>query len=379
MAEFIKNQWRAMNMRYRLLAIALLILIGSVYLLAGEFRISHAEHGKGHFKLKFNTHKGTNIYVQVWAAASLTGPWQALDLDWGQDGAQTWVDPASLDSQQRFYRVSQCSLTNPGDADNDGIDDVFEMRHPHLNPLNESDALKDFDRDGLLNLNEYQFEKARGYPKIVLDAVSLSFDAFSPAITSLVISAQYRIRPTDGLVGAAQGKNNKSFCIRQTIEITDASGQTVRTLRQDLPIDPSGIKNAAEYVIIPFIAAWDGNNEQGRQVDDGSYTYRVTGIYLRKNESGKGHVASKEKEIAVSDTLQGTVLLDATCPQIISFTPGDGESIKDPRQRLKIVFQDALSGIDPENVVLKLDWADVNSQGNCNRNKCHLRAFDRPV
>jgi len=192
MSEYIKNKWRAMNRGTRFLVTAVLGLIGAACLLAGELRIGQAELGKEHFKLKFNTNKGTNSYVQIWSTDSLTGEWRILDFDWGADGTQTWVDPASPDTPQRFYRFREYPLAEPGDADNDGIDDVFEMRHPRLNPLDPSEARKDSDGDGICNLEEYRTEIKKGPLKIVLDAVSLSSNAFSPAVTCLLISAQYR-------------------------------------------------------------------------------------------------------------------------------------------------------------------------------------------
>ncbi|MCU7816898.1 MAG: hypothetical protein KZQ81_17290 [Candidatus Thiodiazotropha sp. (ex Rostrolucina anterorostrata)] len=151
-------------------------------------------------------------------------------------------------------------------------------------------------------------------PKIVLDSIAESPDPFSPSVSPLAISAGYRILPTDSLVGTANGKTNKTFYVRQKIEILDASGALIQTLEQNFPIDPTGIKNASEYIQISTSAAWDGKNKQGTLAIDGSYTYKVSGIYLRVHEKGRGEL--QEKEIASSATLQKQVLLDATPPLI---------------------------------------------------------------
>jgi hypothetical protein len=202
MPEYIRNKWARMGLAGRLAVIAVPIFIGVICLVAGpdkngpgEFRI-HGDRGKGHVELQFETQQGTNCYIQVWAADSVTGNWQVIDLDWGQAGRQKWVDSKTPQSAgQRFYRLRKCFLAAPEDADNDGIDDAFEMRHPRLDPLNPRDAAEDWDGDGQCNLEEYRIEKAKGFPKIVLDAVGDAPDPFSPALTSLVFSAQYRGQP----------------------------------------------------------------------------------------------------------------------------------------------------------------------------------------
>lgn len=57
----------------------------------------------------------------------------------------------------RFYRVERVPVTAPKDSDGDGIDDVYEMRHPSiLNALNAADAGQDADNDGKTNLQEYR-------------------------------------------------------------------------------------------------------------------------------------------------------------------------------------------------------------------------------
>ena len=146
--------------------------------------------------------------------------------------------------------------------------------------------------------------------KIVLDTISESPDPFSPTVGPLTISASYRILPTDSLVGTANGKTDKTFYIRQMIEILDAAGAVIRMLEQDSPIDPTGIKNASEYVQTATSAIWDGKNSQGNLPSDGAYTYKVSGTYLRVQKRGNDRLQGKE--IALSATLQGNVSLDAT-------------------------------------------------------------------
>lgn len=55
-----------------------------------------------------------------------------------------------------LFRLRVMSQDTPGDADGDGMDDLYEARRSHiLDPLDASDALKDGDGDGDSNLTEY--------------------------------------------------------------------------------------------------------------------------------------------------------------------------------------------------------------------------------
>lgn len=63
-----------------------------------------------------------------------------------------------------FYRVRRISKYGPPDTDGDRIDDVFEMQHPGLDPLNASDAGLDPDGDGLTFLQEYRSLFGRDIP-----------------------------------------------------------------------------------------------------------------------------------------------------------------------------------------------------------------------
>ncbi len=53
-----------------------------------------------------------------------------------------------------FYRLVQKDLANPGDWDEDTIDDLFELRHSPMDPFFD-DAGQNFDGDSLTNLEEY--------------------------------------------------------------------------------------------------------------------------------------------------------------------------------------------------------------------------------
>ena len=73
-----------------------------------------------------------------------------LDVKLGDLGTSRLVD-ANPPSTFSFYRAREFSLENPGDLDGDGIDDVYELTQPGLNPLNPADATTLIPFDGGTN------------------------------------------------------------------------------------------------------------------------------------------------------------------------------------------------------------------------------------
>jgi hypothetical protein len=59
------------------------------------------------------------------------------------------------DQRSGFFAVQSFSLSDPHDADLDGMDDVFESTWQFLNPFDPMDADLDQDGDGLTNFEEY--------------------------------------------------------------------------------------------------------------------------------------------------------------------------------------------------------------------------------
>ena len=58
------------------------------------------------------------------------------------------------DQRSGFFAVQSFSLSDPHDADLDGMDDVFESTWQFLNPFDPMDADLDQDGDGLTNFEE---------------------------------------------------------------------------------------------------------------------------------------------------------------------------------------------------------------------------------
>jgi concanavalin A-like lectin/glucanase superfamily protein/thrombospondin type 3 repeat protein len=100
----------------------------------------------------------TSDYYFVRATADLmtNAAWGLTGLVLGTEG--NWHDSNVMArSLQHYYRVVARDLDQPLDSDGDGIDDVYELRHPEmLNPLTPSDGEEDPDLDGLSNEREYR-------------------------------------------------------------------------------------------------------------------------------------------------------------------------------------------------------------------------------
>lgn len=136
----------------------LILIVFSLCLWASDFLVTPeiTKDGQG---ISFHFPSGTDVYFQVWASDSLTGQWtEVRGMTLGAEGDQSWTDANAIGTfTGLYYRLRRLPLSDPDDYDGDGIDDVFELRHPDvLNPRNPHDAYEDPDKDGLTNIEEYQ-------------------------------------------------------------------------------------------------------------------------------------------------------------------------------------------------------------------------------
>jgi len=129
----------------------LLLIVFSLCLWASDFLVTPeiTEDGQG---ISFHFPSGTDVYFQVWASDSLTSEWtQVRGMTLGEEGTQAWKDATAITSfTGLYYRLRRLPISDPDDYDGDGMDDVFELRHPSLlNPLDPSDGWMDTDDDGM--------------------------------------------------------------------------------------------------------------------------------------------------------------------------------------------------------------------------------------
>ena len=110
----------------------------------GTFAVTSTEFVGGHVELAFPG-DSESYYVVESCIDPGDGIWIPVDVLLWEDYNMLWAGPDEAGAH-RFYRVKAIARANPGDQDNDGLDDLSEMEVHHTDPLNP-----DSDGDGLLD------------------------------------------------------------------------------------------------------------------------------------------------------------------------------------------------------------------------------------
>ena len=97
----------------------------------------------GHPRVSFQTDP-TQYYI-LYRGTEVTQISTPVNLALGVAGRSALVDPLIIGPTAAFYRLHAQPIAQPLDLDRDGIDDVYELRHPLvLNPLNPLDVADGF-------------------------------------------------------------------------------------------------------------------------------------------------------------------------------------------------------------------------------------------
>ncbi|MBI2926985.1 MAG: hypothetical protein HYY24_14920 [Verrucomicrobia bacterium] len=131
-----------------LLLVAAAGLLSLAIVVAQEFRINEVQHGPDGTVLRHPARP--DRYYRLLRGERVVEISFTVELRLGEardppTGLGTLRDPAPP-AEAAFYRVEEVPLTAPNDSDGDGIDDLFELRHPRaLNPLNPADGGAGFE------------------------------------------------------------------------------------------------------------------------------------------------------------------------------------------------------------------------------------------
>lgn len=109
---------------------------------------------KGPLGMQVGIQGDTNYYHVLESALTLYDPFTLTAMMLSSNGLVEFLIPASV--TQQFLRIRSVPLAGSMDSDDDGMPDVFELRHPPLDPLDGSDAAISSDEDSLTNREEYQ-------------------------------------------------------------------------------------------------------------------------------------------------------------------------------------------------------------------------------
>lgn len=287
-----------------------------------------------------------------------------------------------------FYRVVRASVDQPLDTDEDGIDDVFELRHPGiLHALNPADALEDFDGDGASNLVEFQ----RGTDLEVPDA-ALSVFFTKPArdatylapgsldlevgttgeVVSVVFLVNGEILQQDDAapfsanwsnvgVGdytltarAVDGDGNQveSRPIRVTLNPPPPEAIASSTATRDSTVGVSGFAVPNSEVVVTGGAA----TVQGRVAADGRFDLEVP---LIRNRLNRLFASILDPSGRVSSQLPLSVLQDSESPFVFIDFPPNNSEVTTPTVDIAGRVGDMLSGFMGLDVSVNGEPAEV--------------------
>jgi hypothetical protein len=114
------------------LLIHVLVVLDSA---AGEIRILNSRMRAGGLGMDLEFSSDIANYYEVWTANEIGGEWRPTAMFLGIDGRQTWSDDLAGQIGARYYRLVARSRSESADADNDGLDDLFELTHAGMDPL----------------------------------------------------------------------------------------------------------------------------------------------------------------------------------------------------------------------------------------------------
>jgi hypothetical protein len=104
----------------------------------------------------FTMAAAVGYYFSFQYTDDLTRPFTTVEMAFGDPGP-TYIHTPAPDEPRFFVRAEAISVFAPRDSDGDGLDDLWEIGHPYLDPLDPTDAGKPSPNiAGISNLDEYR-------------------------------------------------------------------------------------------------------------------------------------------------------------------------------------------------------------------------------
>ncbi len=100
-----------------------------------------AEFSKVGAEYRITLQPNPALYFGFQHSADLKVPWSYVMMALGNAGPTFGYTPAASE-RSGFFRARGISVSAPEDQDNDFLDDIWELQHGYLNPLNPNDAFQ---------------------------------------------------------------------------------------------------------------------------------------------------------------------------------------------------------------------------------------------
>lgn len=292
--------------------------------------------GAGH--IGYQSH--SNFYYILYEAAAN----EPVAVKLGVEGLDEMIDPtppngAGLDS----YRLENQPLATPLDLDEDGIDDVYELRHAAiLHPLDPTDALQDPDNDSRHNLREYLdgtdpqvADAAPGQPSGLYPALQIQTGLNPGAIGDVNNDGRVDLVGIGGSPAALQ------------VSLVESDGRFLPPKSSPLPesgmehhfilVDVNGDADLDALIVHPF------ENILQVMIGDGQGTFLA----------GQQYEVGRSPERVATGDVNGDGRLDAVTvnrlDRSLSILLGNGDGTFSPAAPLMVSFQPA------DAVLAKLD------------------------
>lgn len=182
-----------MRRRWRTLACVAIGILGAIFVgsegAADGLPFTFTKVGP---EYRLTLQPSTTLYFGFQQTADLYQPFTNVHMALGTPGPIFGYTPAAGEIRA-FLRARGISVSEPEDQDNDYLDDVWELQHPYLDPLNPNDAFAaspEPDAGGRSNLDYYFFKRGTIRLREVYSHEASVFNFGSPTAAQEAISRE---------------------------------------------------------------------------------------------------------------------------------------------------------------------------------------------